>query len=397
MTPNHHPFPETLISFASGTLPSAISAVVASHLSMCRVCAQDVRRLERVGGAMLNQIETRAVEMASAEHAVERWATRGPSSETEHAPRTQSADPLLPSLLARHFPVGGEILWENVSPGVREHRLALSKGSGQLRLLRLTPGQFLPQRARRADAQLALVLRGVLSRASGDDFVRGDVIEWAEEGDEEPRAAGDIDCVCLIASDPGVSATAESYPRFRDLREKAVPLTLRAGGALARSGLLLAGLTLFIGIGLGWLVRGAPETGTVASLVKADGGRLIAQGALRDVLDVLPSGRETAASLDGGDFRLGVKMTFEDQSGDYCRQYEIIASPSGLYSGIACRTGAEWAVKIQALLPLSRPASGQIVPAGANAAMDAVIGAWISGNPLVGQDEAVLMSRSWKK
>jgi putative transcriptional regulator len=396
MTPNYHPFPETLMSFASGTLPSAISAVVASHLSMCRVCAQDVRRLERLGGVMLNRVETRAVEKASAERAVEHWSTRGPPGEAEHDPEAGSADPLLPLLLTRELPTSGEVLWENISAGVREHRLALSKGAGQLRLLRLTPGEFLPQRAHRADAQLALVLQGVLSSASGD-FVRGDVIEWADESDEEPRAAGDIECVCLIASDPGMSATADSRLRFRDLREKAVPLALRAGDALARSGSFLAGLTLLIGVGLGWLIRGAPETGTVASLVRADGGRLIAQGALQQVLEVLPSGRETAASLDGGEFRLGVKMTFEDQSGDYCRQYEIIASPLGLHSGIACRTGAEWAVRIQALLPLSRSTSGQTVPAGANAAMDAVIGAWISGNPLVGKDEAVLMSRGWRK
>jgi hypothetical protein len=29
--------------------------------------------------------------------------------------------------------------------------------------------------------------------------------------------------------------------------------------------------------------------------------------------------------------------------------------------------------------------------------MDAVIGAWISGNPLVGEEEAVLMRKGWQK
>jgi putative transcriptional regulator len=50
MTPNHHPFPETLISFVSGTLPDATSCVVVCHLSMCSDCANHVRRLEMLGG-----------------------------------------------------------------------------------------------------------------------------------------------------------------------------------------------------------------------------------------------------------------------------------------------------------------------------------------------------------
>ena len=140
---------------------------------------------------------------------------------------------------------------------------------------------------------------------------------------------------------------------------------------------LAASLALFVGIGLGWLVRGAPETRIAADFVKRDGNRLVAQGELQNVLDVLPSGGETVAPSDGRDFRLGVRMTFEDQSGDYCRQYEIIAPSSGRYSGIACRKGGTWVVTIQALVPPSYSASEQPIPASgdAHAAMDAVIGA----------------------
>ena len=91
------------------------SAVVASHLSMCRVCAQDVRRLEQLGGVMLGRVERPAAETSIAERAFERWSTRGPPNETENDPKAGSEDQLLPLLLTRKLPTSGEILWKNVS------------------------------------------------------------------------------------------------------------------------------------------------------------------------------------------------------------------------------------------------------------------------------------------
>jgi hypothetical protein len=68
------------------------------------------------------------------------------------------------------------------------------------------------------------------------------------------------------------------------------------------------------------------------------------------------------------------------------------------YAGIACRRGGEWDVRIQALVPPAPPA-GQITPANgdANAAMDAVIGAWSSGDAIVGEDEAAIIGKGWRK
>ncbi len=265
-------------------------------------------------------------------------------------------------------------------------------------LLWLARGEMLAQRGHHAHAEIALVLQGRLSGEDGD-FVRGDVIDWSEDGNNDATAAGDMDCVCLTASAASAGAAATPYLMLHEMRKKAVPLALRLGGALRGTAALAAGLALLIGFGLGRLVPRAPEVGTVADLVRADGNRLLAQGALRDALNVVPSGREIVASVDGGEVRLDVKMTFEEQSGHYCRQYRVVGSPSGHYSGIACRTGGDWTVRIQALLPPSASGSEHTVSAdgGTNAAMDAVIGAWISGNPLVGDDEAAAMSKGWQK
>ena len=395
MTPTHHPFPETLISFVSGALPNTTFAVVACHLTMCRVCGEDVRRLELLGGLMLSRLDAGHAEKSIGERAFARAPRRLPSNDAEPDPWAGQEDQLLPSLLTRNLPISGDISWQTLSPGVLQHRIAWPKGSGQMRLLRLAPGEILPQGGNRAAAELALVLQGRLSGKSGD-FVRGDVIDWSENRNIEMTAAGDVDCVCLVA---GAGAAAPPYLLLREMRERAMPLALRMGGASRGIAALAAGLALLIGFGLGWLVPHAPEVGTVADLVRVDGNRLVAQGALRDALNIVPSGQEIVASVGGGEVRLDVKMTFEDQSGQYCRQYQIVAPPSGHYSGIACRIGGDWTVRMQALLPPPASASNHTVPAGAgpNAAMDAVIGAWISGNPLVGGDEAAAISKGWQK
>jgi hypothetical protein len=266
-----------------------------------------------------------------------------------------------------------------------------------MRLLRLTPGEVVHERASGADGgELVLVLQGGLSDAHSE-YIRGDLVERAEKNGEELKAIGDIECVCLIADD--ASAVGQIRQGLIELGQKTVPVALRVGAVLRQSVPLAAGLALLLGLGLGWLARGTPEGSAVANLVRADGNRLIAQGALQDALETLPSGYETAASLDGRSLRLEVKMTFEDQSGIYCRQYQITMPPSENYSGVACRRGGEWAVRIQALLPPASKAAERTSPAdsGAGTAMDAVVGAWIAGNPVVGDEEAALMRKSWRK
>jgi len=397
MTPHHHPFPETLISFASGTLPDAMLAVVACHLTMCRICAEDIRRLELLGGILLQRIQAQDGEHAMAERAFSRYLASGPPEVSETDRETPSSDQLLPPLLTRHLPVGNEISWRRVSSGVSQYRFALPSGAGHMRLLRLTPGEVVHERSSGADGgELVLVVQGRLRDAHGE-YTRGDLVERAEKNGQELKAVGDIECVYLIADDP--SAVGQFRRGLIELRRKTVPAALRVGTVLRQSVPLAASLALLVGLGLGWLTSGTPEGSAVANLIKVDRNRLIAQGVLQDTLETLPSGHETAASLDGRSLRLGVKMTFEDQSGTYCRQYQVTVPPAESYSGVACRRGAEWDVRIQALLPPASEAAERTSPAdsGAGAAMDAVVGSWIAGNPVVGDEEAALMRKGWRK
>ena len=126
--------------------------------------------------------------------------------------------------------------------------------------------------------------------------------------------------------------------------------------------LLAASLALICGIGLGWLL--GAETGSQIrmsdNLIRRDGARLVAESALRHVLETMPSGRRISTSQGREEGQVSIKMTFENERGDYCREYEISAAIAR-HVGVACRTGGHWIISYQALLPPAPSAGSGIV------------------------------------
>jgi putative transcriptional regulator len=398
MNPNFHPQPDTLISYVAGTLPNSISCVVACHISLCTECAQNVRRLEILGGLMLKNLEPAAADNASIEIAAAEWpADNLVASDTRNGVASV-VDPMLPAPLASYLRMrADDIPWTPVVEGVQQYWIKLPKGSGQMRLLRLAPGKLLNEHTRNG-SEVTMVLQGVYGDQTGDYF-RGDVIEGMEGTMRQRHASGTQECICLIARD----ANATEYRDMLPSGIKAfLPEGSRTEGRRLRLVAAAAAMACIAGIGFGWLLRGETGGGAMAldDLVRIESNRLVARGQLQKALESLPSGTETAAlASEGGDFRLGVKLTFQDQNGDYCREYQIAAASPARYAGVACRLGQEWIVKIQALMPPSRNASEQMIPAGGNAdgAIDTVVASLIQGDPLVGTDEDTLLKQGWVK
>lgn len=201
MSPNHHPAAETLIAYAAGTLPNAISCVVACHLSLCPDCAGHARRLDIVGGLLLKTLEAAPADTAFTAREAEAWPAGPPGdAEPRHEPAPDAGEPWLPRPLARYLGMtGAEIPWTPVVKGVRQYWVKLPKHSGQMRLLRLAPGKLLLEHTH-TGMELTLVLQGVYGDHTGD-YLRGDVIEWTEGTLHQPRAGGTEECICLIGSE----------------------------------------------------------------------------------------------------------------------------------------------------------------------------------------------------
>jgi putative transcriptional regulator len=197
MIPSHHPHPETLVSYASGTLPNAVACVVGCHLSMCRTCADEVRWLEVLGGVLLRNLD--ADDAAQPQNAVGRLALRPVVARRGGGVGKNAEEPMLPAALAGY--VGRERTdgaWQSPHGGVQERFIELPEDSGAIKLLRLSPGQPLPEQDMPSETEVALVLQGACRDGSGT-YRRGDIIEWAEDMPRRPVAAGEVECVCLIA------------------------------------------------------------------------------------------------------------------------------------------------------------------------------------------------------
>jgi putative transcriptional regulator len=198
----HHLDDATLLSFAAGALPAALSAVAAAHVSMCTRCRGEVAALECVGAALLTALPPALVERA--EPGSPPAPGPPPSQQGRHASAApmQSATPL-----ARLLPGGLDaVRWRRLGLGVWHHRLPVT-GSGALGLLKVAPRRIVPEHGH-GGAELTLVLRGSFHDTTGR-YHTGDVADLDETVEHEPVADPGPDCVCLVAS--------ETPARFRGL------------------------------------------------------------------------------------------------------------------------------------------------------------------------------------
>jgi len=201
MSITHHLDDATLMSFAAGALPAALSVVAASHAAMCARCRREVAALERVGGALLAALAPAMLDRA------EPSAPAAPVSPArqEHHAAGQSVE--LPKPLARLlYGDLDAVRWRRLGLGVWHHRLPV-EGSGALWLLKVAPGGVLPQHGH-SGAELTLVLRGSFHDATGRYRI-GDVADLDETIEHQPIADPGPDCICLVAS--------EAPARFRGL------------------------------------------------------------------------------------------------------------------------------------------------------------------------------------
>jgi putative transcriptional regulator len=187
MTITRHLDDATLMSFAAGSLPGALAAVAAAHVTLCARCRGEVAMLERIGGALLADMPEVAV--AAGAPAMPRFA----------GPRVPPA-PLgeVPARLVGF--VGSDldaVRWRWIAPGLWHRPLPIS-GEGSLHLVKGSPGVSVPEHGH-GGSELTLVLRGALVDNTGR-YGPGDVADLDEDIVHAP-AADAAGCICVVASE----------------------------------------------------------------------------------------------------------------------------------------------------------------------------------------------------
>lgn len=211
MSIRHHPTPETLMAYASGTLPPSLSGLVACHLAVCHECAEQTRRLELLGGLLLENIEPSDTDIASGKEAMQRAIQRDTSAlfqdRDDERPARDKDETVLPRPLARYLGMGiDDIPWKRLPKGVRHYWVRLPKQAGLMRLLKVPPPLGLLAHSHYG-MEMTMVLQGAYKDKTGE-YRRGDVAEMDETVEHRPKAIGEEDCICIVAS--------EAPPRYRD-------------------------------------------------------------------------------------------------------------------------------------------------------------------------------------
>ncbi|MBU1211519.1 MAG: ChrR family anti-sigma-E factor [Alphaproteobacteria bacterium] len=208
---DHHPDESTLMSYAAGSLPEPLSAVVAAHIELCPDCAHEVRAMERIGATLFEVLAPASVGLTAGQA----FAGAAPSlAATAAYVDTRPTASVLTRLL------GGELAdvhWKRLGFGIWHYPIKLSPNSkGDLRLIKVAPGQVMPDHGH-GGSELTLILSGSYSDEFGT-YRSGDLSDLGDDVEHQPVSDPVEGCVCLIAS--------ERKARFKDVLARIVqPLT----------------------------------------------------------------------------------------------------------------------------------------------------------------------------
>jgi putative transcriptional regulator len=191
-----------MMSYAAGTLPEALGAVVATHLTMCQHCRAELVAMERVGAVVLAGLAPEPLTKPVPANVTRPMMVQTDEGDHVLAAIERSGD--IPAPLSKL--VGsdlGSLQWKRLGLGVWHLPLSLSEvAKGDLRLIKVGPGQAMPEHGH-GGSELSLILAGSYTDVMGR-FGVGDVADLDDAVEHKPMADVKTGCICLIASEEKV-------------------------------------------------------------------------------------------------------------------------------------------------------------------------------------------------
>ncbi|MDD9946130.1 MAG: cupin domain-containing protein [Myxococcales bacterium] len=220
----HHLPADLLLSFASGTGDVGGDLLVATHLTLCPRCRDEVAHLEALGGALLDEIDGEAIardpHRAPVEHS--RLTFDGPvkrrDANDEHVGEAAEIqdDGVLPrALLSLVGPVA-DITWTSGAFGqVHYLELPIEHAHAPLRLVRFKQGMRIPTHSHAAQEIVVYLTGAATDLDHGIKYQRGDVSTYGPGQSHQLAVEQGEDCITLIANMRLVGKTLMSRLVFR--------------------------------------------------------------------------------------------------------------------------------------------------------------------------------------
>ncbi|WP_312145890.1 ChrR family anti-sigma-E factor [Brevundimonas sp.] len=193
MNPRRNPSEERLLAYAAGTLSPPEAVVIAAHLALRPANDAWVRRLQVVGGELLEETPPSPMADDALARALARIETDAGEAKAP-PPLNDMAE--LPEPL-RRYALGP---WRWLGPGIRARDVhAPRDGDCRVILLKIDPGRETPRHTH-CGVELTCVLSGAYATGA-ERFDVGDLEEADPDTLHQPRVVSDEPCLCVVALD----------------------------------------------------------------------------------------------------------------------------------------------------------------------------------------------------
>ncbi len=204
--PSHHIDDALLMDYAAGATSEPESLIIATHLALCPECRAKVRRMEEVGGALLDDVAPQAVSDDALSAVMARIEGEAPSEPTVQR-RSLSADSIVVPEPLRSYLGGGleSVDWQRTMRGLHVFEVPTGRPDLKTRLLKIKAGTPMPEHTHHGQ-EYTLVLTGGYSDERGH-FIRGDIDITDDSVQHTPVADADEDCICLTVTQAPLKLT----------------------------------------------------------------------------------------------------------------------------------------------------------------------------------------------
>lgn len=203
----HRPTPELLLGYAAGSLSEPMALAVAAQAALDADTASEIRRLEGLGGRLLDTIDPAAVGADALQRTLARIDEVEPAA-PRPAEQTATAETraLLPAPVWPY--VKGDIrtlVWRRRAPNIETAALMGDSRNSSAFLLKVGAGRAVPRHTHRG-TELTLVLQGAFCDAS-ECFAPGDIQVADPMLNHQPIARPGDDCICLVVLEAPITLT----------------------------------------------------------------------------------------------------------------------------------------------------------------------------------------------
>lgn len=209
----HHPDDIVLLDYAAGSLSLPQALAVSVHLCFCKHCSNQTKKLNSIGGVLLENTKPASVEadafdnlmalLDDEQQASHASTTTVPQPATKTVIRTEYSNPLLAYLPAplRDLP------WQQQTREISKYDLSkiIDVRGFQVTLQKIAAGAKVPVHTHKGN-ELTVILSGGFSDELGV-YHAGDFIARDASHKHSPTALQNEDCICLTVLDAPIKFT----------------------------------------------------------------------------------------------------------------------------------------------------------------------------------------------